>query len=592
MANFNGNIPTPANQFNLLVEYTITQTEEAKLKNYSDVTAVGYVKRNNANAWPYNTVSNAVLDIGGNALTTHPAYDLSTDGYKQIISHSARIYHDEDGKKEITISFSFDGLLSSYYPIGSVSQKITLPTIPRKSGIACSSPNIEDTAIITIDRKSPDFTDTVTYEIGDITGVIAEKTSNTVLSLDTSLIAEEIYALIPNLTEIKGVINCTTYNEDEEIGTSSCEFNLYTKKSICSPEVDGTIIDTNDISIALTEGANKFIKYVSKPKVTVNATSKKNASIKSYSINLNDGQVQNVQEYTFPTIGSNSVTVNAIDSREYDNPKTIDLSDKMIDYVQLHIDKISLDRTEDASNEVVLNMNGVWFNGKFSENNTNQLNLAFKYKTSEETNWTDGEELTATIKENTFNIQNLSLGNIYDYQKEYHFKVIVSDLVMTVGDATGDIQVVEKGQEVVAIGDDEVWVYGTLNLNDTNILDVIYPVGSIYISTNDINPKTIYGGEWEQIKDKFLLACGDDYKLGETGGEAEHILTVEEMPKHRHHLVGTSYSQSGNDHVISVSSNQTINWDITDQESNYTGEDKAHNNMPPYLAVYIWKRVS
>ena len=590
MANFNGNIPTPANQFNLLVEYTITQTEEAKLKNYSDITAVGYVKRNNANAWPYNTVSNAVLNIDGNALTTHPAYDLSTDGYKQIISHSARIYHDEDVKKEITISFSFDGLLSSYYPIGSVSQKITLPTIARTSGIACSSPNIEDTAIITIDRKSPDFTDTVTYKIGDITGVIAEKTSNTVLSLDTSLIDDEIYTLIPNSTEIKGVINCTTYNEDEEIGTSSCEFNLYTKKSICSPEVDGTIIDTNDISIALTEGANKFIKYVSKPKVAVNATSKKNASIKSYSINLNDGQVQNVQEYTFPTIGSNSVTVNAIDSRGYDNPKTIDLSDKMINYVQLHIDKISLERTEDASNEVVLNMNGVWFNGKFSENNTNQLNLAFKYKTSEETNWSDGGELTATVKDNTFNIQNLSLGNIYDYQKEYHFKVIVSDLVMTVGDSTGDIQVVEKGQEVIAIGDDEVWIYGTLNLNDTNILDVIYPVGSIYISTNDINPKTIYGGEWEQIKDRFLLACGDNYKLGETGGEVEHILTVEEMPEHTHSI---NYDQIWHTNGGTTSVGTTSGGPYTG--AGYvgkTGGDKAHNNMPPYLAVYIWKRVS
>ena len=115
------------------------------------------------------------------------------------------------------------------------------------------------------------------------------------------------------------------------------------------------------------------------------------------------------------------------------------------------------------------------------------MNIAFKYKTSEESNWTDGGELTATIKDNTFNIQNLSLGNIFDYQKEYHFKVIVSDLIMSVGDSTGDIQVVEKGQEVVAIGEDCVWVYGELLLNDENLLDKIPTIKQVYSeSTGDV----------------------------------------------------------------------------------------------------------
>ena len=61
-----------------------------------------------------------------------------------------------------------------------------------------------------------------------------------------------------------------------------------------------------------------------------------------------------------------------------------------------------------------------------------------------------------------------------------------------------------------------------------------YPVGSIYLSVNSTNPGTIFGGSWEQIKDRFLLACGSTYSNGSTGGESTHKLTVDEMPSHNH----------------------------------------------------------
>ena len=63
-----------------------------------------------------------------------------------------------------------------------------------------------------------------------------------------------------------------------------------------------------------------------------------------------------------------------------------------------------------------------------------------------------------------------------------------------------------------------------------------YPVGSIYLSVNSTNPGTIFGGTWEQIKDRFLLACGSTYSNGSTGGEAKHTLTTNEMPSHSHAL--------------------------------------------------------
>lgn len=126
------------------------------------------------------------------------------------------------------------------------------------------------------------------------------------------------------------------------------------------------------------------------------------------------------------------------------------------------------------------------------------------------------------------------------------------------------------------------------------------PIGSIYISVNSTNPSTYFGGTWEQIKDRFLLACGSSYANGTTGGEATHKLTTSEMPSHGHDLVyGSKTSTSGL--VVSYvgsgyNSLSLDNWSWVAsgvRQNIYArneGGDQAHNNMPPYLAVYVWKR--
>lgn len=79
-----------------------------------------------------------------------------------------------------------------------------------------------------------------------------------------------------------------------------------------------------------------------------------------------------------------------------------------------------------------------------------------------------------------------------------------------------------------------------------HIIDA-YPVGSIYISTIATNPSELFGfGTWEQIKGRFLFAADDTYAAGSTGGEAEHILTNEEMPEHKHAVITGSHPVSQN----------------------------------------------
>lgn len=152
--------------------------------------------------------------------------------------------------------------------------------------------------------------------------------------------------------------------------------------------------------------------------------------------------------------------------------------------------------------------------------------------------------------------------------------------------------------------------------NKNEIFDVIYPVGSIYMSVNYTNPSVLFGGTWEQIQDRFLLASGNTYSAGSTGGEATHTLTVNEMPSHNHspsnrHTAGsdtnykrqfttnlhTSSDSVGRNTVGSGGSNYAMtaktSSDITGVDyTSETGGSQPHNNMPPYLAVYVWKRVS
>ena len=133
-----------------------------------------------------------------------------------------------------------------------------------------------------------------------------------------------------------------------------------------------------------------------------------------------------------------------------------------------------------------------------------------------------------------------------------------------------------------------------------DLFDKIYPVGSIYLSTNAVDPSTLFGGTWIQIKDKFLLAAGDNYTLGNTGGEATHQLTVSEMPTHRHKYAVNETGMGGNTiyNGPAYANKIEINNPVYDND-NYlatyvgnTGGNQEHNNMPPYLVVNVWERTA
>ena len=138
------------------------------------------------------------------------------------------------------------------------------------------------------------------------------------------------------------------------------------------------------------------------------------------------------------------------------------------------------------------------------------------------------------------------------------------------------------------------------NVQVAGILD-FYPIGSIYISTINSNPANYFGGTWQAFgQGRMLIGAGTgtdansvsrSFSANDTGGEYDHTLTINEIPSHRHSMdtggktvnKGTNYNRPTN--ATAYSSSHTY-------QTTYQGGDAAHNNMPPYIAAYMWVRTA
>ena len=169
----------------------------------------------------------------------------------------------------------------------------------------------------------------------------------------------------------------------------------------------------------------------------------------------------------------------------------------------------------------------------------------------------------------------------------------------------------------VAKGD--TWAIGT-NVTAANIgseigslksdlANKLYPVGSIYMSVNPTDPAELFGGTWERIKDRFLLAAGNTYAAGDSGGSASHSHTLSNngaacignFDNVTAFLTGYKYYWKDYDSGSNMWAwTHNDNYQFTSSTNYYndgifvslTGSTDMTNSMPPYLAVYMWKRIA
>ena len=342
------------------------------------------------------------------------------------------------------------------------------------------------------------------------------------------------------------------------------------------PTISPEIKDINEKTVALTGNSSILVKYHSDASVTIGAKAVKAASLVSQSVTCGNSVLG--ADDTFQAVETNKFVFSATDSRG--NTNALILTPTFVDYVPISC--VLGNSIPDASGKMTVKAHGNCFVGSFGKT-SNIVKVYYRYKSfgGEFGEWS---EMTVTLGETAFDAT--AVLNGLDYQASYVFQAYAEDALEKIESTEKTV----KAMPVFCWGENQFTFNTPVDVQGVALPLVGYPVGSLYMSVNDEkSPAELFGGYWTRIEDTFLWSAPEGSELGmhTLDGERSHTLTLEEMPSHRHTInriakavaTGTSYSR--------------ITSDGTELSyTNYTGADKAHNNMPPYINVAVWMRVA
>ena len=555
-------------------------------------------------------------------------YSTSTDTRIQlyngtsVASGTTKITHNADGTK--SFSLSIEAGVYTYAVSVTASGTHTLDTIPRASTVSATNANMGSASTITITRASSSFTHTLTYSFGSTTGTIVSKTTSTSVSWTPAL---TLANQIPNAVSGTCTITCDTYNGSTKIGSKTCTLTLTVPASVkpTMTSVTATRVD-GDVPTAWAI----YVQNKSKATVTINgAAGAYGSTISSYSIS-GGGYSSTASSFTTGLLaasGTITFTAKVTDSRgRVSDAKTVSIS-----VVAYSAPSFSSYISQRATSAGVINDDGTYIRGLISFSyatcsSKNTITCATYYKKSSATSWTNANKSFSSGTAFTFGGGAISTESSYDVKytiTDAFTTVTIIDMVSTAsvlmdfkaggkGIAIGKVSEKDKTLEIA-----DSW---ELEVHGKKLIDYIYPIGSIYLSVNSTSPATLFGGSWTQLKDRFLLGAGSTYSSGATGGAATHKLSVAEMPSHAHDTPffnnmtnngemksdfigvfgkGVTASQALKDTgQTSTMEMWWINQTNTAEGNEWAyltsakGSGSAHNNMPPYLVVYMWKRTA
>lgn len=580
-----------------------------------------------------NAVKMSAVTINGVQVYAGGTYSNITD-YKEhtLASGTLEVSHESDGSKTLAVA-AFSGQVwkdTGYLTATAAAQSFQLTAIPRATEPVMGAATMGETVRISLPRASSAFTHTLSYVFGSASGAIAENAGTEVLWT----VPESLAAQIPDSPGGTGTLTCKTYNGGTLIGTKTISFTATVPQSMKPALTNGWAEVTYDNSGTKASGIAAWVQGYSKAKALFDSTKiacKQGASIAKYAVTYL-GKTVEESPYRTDTISATSATVRCAVTDSRGLTAWEDVTVELESYAPPMLVGAALYRAdgEGAAADSGTHIAGL-ATAKFSSIGGRNTATIKGYWKSVGGSYGEGVTLP-------FGAVGLVTGDVeIAADWSYTAKIVVTDSLGNSTEFEENIPTeqvafhLKEGGKGAAFGKaaeqdellDVAWdarfrenvqVDGALQVGGKTLLDMVYPVGSIYLSVSGTDPQTLFGGTWARLEDVFLLAAGAKHPAGSTGGEEAHTITEGEMPSHGNHLMqGRMYQElaenASNDssyrsntlylgkNVFASTGNINRGWKDWNGGEMYPagtlkGGGNPHNNMPPYLAVYTWKRTA
>ena len=598
MTSINGE--TGKNGFKLRLDYEVTKQNTAD--NKSTVHMVLYLYANTTGSHNYD--GDAYWSINGKK--TYYTFNYTSPAWYVLGERTEEISHNNDGTKTVTLSGEWCSAISGgWAPYSlSVSGEVTLPTIPRATVPYMGTATIGEEVHISLPRASSGFTHTLRYVFGGA----AETIDTGVADGYDWLVPESLAAQIPNDPSGTGTLTCETYSGSTIIGTKSVPFTASVPGSMKPAITPGWATVTYDNSGTKASGIAAWVQGYSKAKAVFDSSKiacKQGASVRGYSITYL-GKTVSESPYRTETIGGTAATVRCTvtDSRGLSAYEDFEIA--IHPYAPPAITGARLYR---ADGDGAASDSGTHIAGRATANYSSiggENAAAIRgYWKAVGGSYGSGEALSSGVT------GIISGSAVISADRSYVAKLVITDSLGNTAEFEDSIPTervafhLKEGGNGAAFGKVAETEYvlelaedWELKVKGKRLLDLIYPVGSIYLSVNSASPDTLFGGTWVRLEDVFLLAAGAKHAAGSTGGEESHILTEPEIAPHKHAMAygpESSASSTGFPYGIAAGSatNSAGGRGYASNLGTFSaGGGQPHNNMPPYLAVYTWKRTA
>ena len=574
-----------------------------------------------------NAVKMSAVSIGGVTVYAGGTYSNITD-YKEhtFASGTLEVSHNADGSKTLTVS-AFSGQVwkdSGYLTATAAAQSFQLAAIPRATEPVMGAATMGEAVRISLPRASSAFTHTLSYVFGAASGTIVENAGTEV----QWTVPESLAAQIPDSSVGTGTLTCRTYNGGTLVGTKTVTFTATVPQSMKPALTNGWAAVSYDNSGTKASGIAAWVQGYSKAKAVFNGskvTCKQGAGIAKYAVTYL-GKTVEESPYRTETISTTSATVRCTVTDSRGLTAWEDVTVELESYAPPMLVGAALYRAdgEGAAADSGAHIAGL-ATAKFSSIGGRNTATIMGYRKSVGGSYGEGVTLP-------FGAVGLVTGDVeIAGDRSYTAKIVVTDSLGNSTEFEENIPTeqvafhLKEGGKGAAFGKaaeqdelldvawdarfrEDVQVDGALQVGGKSLLDMVYPVGSIYLSVSGTDPQTLFGGTWARLEDVFLLAAGAKHAAGSTGGEESHTLTDREMPTHNGHLSAgiagaAPYGKGNYEGYLNVSAMTAYvgggyrGWNVYSGNemhpaSEAAGGGQPHNNMPPYLAVYTWKRTA